>query len=390
MRRILAHWQTIMCLTGGLKILTILLAPIGGDFMSWTIGASLVVRTVLSGKIPTLSTYGVYLGVEAVLAPFFWIWTLLPIEHPQLTNIVNHTAPAIYLGLVMKLPILFFDALTVILLLRLVRQVTKSERNSILAGLTWFVNPFNFYMLYFFGAMDIIPIAVFLLALNLGLDNRWFRCGFATIVAGLLRIFAFAVLPFFLPLTKTKPARNSLILGSLFPIACAVLVLYLGSDTLATVLSVPARQTWLLEFLGMSIGTMDFVKLSPVLMGLQLFIVFRYWRPDSNIVHLASASLLSLLLGATVYGGSSQHFLWVSPLLSACVAINPKESWIFVLTFLSALLSPTVNPFGRWTPAHEVVDTLLSGAFYAMKATYLVSLNTWNLRVFTFKSAAAD
>ncbi len=374
-------------MTGGLKLLAILLVPIGGDFKSWVIGASLVLQTTLAGKVPALSAYGVYLGIEVVLAPFFWAWTILPIQHPQLTAIIQHTAPAIYLGLLMKLPIFLFDTLTLILLLRLVRHIATAQSSSVLAGLTWFVNPFNFYMLYFFGAMDIIPIAVFLLALNFGFDNRWFRCGFATIVTGLLRVFSFAVLPFFLPLTKTKPARLSLIIGSAFPIAFAIVVLYLSKDTFATVLNVPAKQSWLLEFLGFGIGSVQLVKLSPVLILLQLYIVFRYWRHDANIVHLASVSLLALLLGATVYGGSSQHFLWVSPLLSACVAIDSKDSWLFVLTFLSAFLSPTVNPFGPWTPAHSVVDTFLSGAFYAMKGIYLVRLNLSNLQLPGFNSA---
>ncbi len=355
--------------------------------MSWVIGASLVLQTILAGKLPALSTYGVYLGIQAVLAPFFWLWTILPIEHPQLTAILQHTAPTIYLAFLMKLPIFLFDILTLILLVRLVRRVTTSESSSILAGLTWFVNPFNFYLLYYFGAMDIIPIAIFLLALNFGFDKRWFRCGFATIVTALLRVYAIAALPFFLPLTKTKPARFSLVVGSLAPIAFAIVVLYLSKDTLGTVLNVPAKQSWLLEFLGFSIGSNQFLKLSPVLILLQLYIVFRYWRADASIVHLASVSLLALLLGATVYGGGSQHFLWVSPLLSACLAIHPRDSWIFVLTFFSALLSPTVNPFGPWTPAHPVVDTFLSGAFYAMKATYLVRLNISNLQVPGFTSA---
>jgi hypothetical protein len=378
MLKILEHWKAIVYFTAALKVLAILLVPIGGDFLSWTISASRVLHIFLAGKIPSLSAYGVYLGIDTFLAPFFWIWTILPIEHPQLRNIVNHTAPAIYLGLIMKLPIFLFDIVSLVLLLRLARRITKSPRNSSLAGLTWFVNPFNFYMMYFFGAMDIIPIAIFLLAINFGLDNRWFRCGFSTVAAGLLRLFAFAALPFFLPLTKTRTTRSSFVVGSLLAMAFVIVGLYLTNESLATVLSLPAKEVWLLEFLGLGIGT-QFVKLTPVLILLQLYIVIRYWRHDSNVVHLASVSLLAILVGATVYGGSSQHFLWVSPLLSACLAIHPKEWWIFALTFLSALLSPTVNPFGSWTPAHPVVDTFLSGAFYGMKATYLVRLNLLNL-----------
>ncbi len=347
MRKILRHWRKIAYSVGGLKILAILLIPIGGDFMSWTTGASLVLQNILVGKIPTLSTYGVYLGIEVFLAPFFWIWTILPIEHPKLTQLVQHSASTTALAFMMKLPIFLFDILTLIVLLRLVRRVTNSDRRSVAAGLTWFANPYNFYLLYFFGAMDIIPVAVFLLALNFALEDRWFRSGVSTVVSAALRLFAFATWPFFIPLTKTKATRNSFIIGSVVPIALVVGVLYLSHDTLATVFNIPAKQSWLLEFLGMTIGPTQFVKLSPVLILLQLYIVARYWRPNAGIVPLASVSLLSLLVGATVYGGGSQHFLWVSPLLSACLAICPRDAWIFVLTFISALLSPTVNPFGQ-------------------------------------------
>jgi len=342
-----------------------------------------VLQTILSGKLPALSTYGVYIGIETILAPFFWIWTLLPVEHPNLTNLVQHTTPTISLAFLMKLPIFLFDVATLTLLLRIVRHLTHSEEKSIVAGLTWFVNPFNFYMLYFFGAMDIIPVAVFLLAIDCELRDQWFRSGIATIFSGLLRLFAFATCPFFIPLTKTKPTAFKFIVGLTIPLVIVIGLLYLSHDTIATVFNIPAKQFWLLEFLGFDLWGMQFIKLSPVLVLLQLYVVLRFWRPSTNIVYLASVSLLALLLGATLYGGEAQHFLWVCPLLSACVALQPEDSWVYVLTFLTALLSPTVNPFGPWMPERVVLDTFLAGVFYAMKAIYLLRLNLWNLRFLT-------
>jgi hypothetical protein len=381
MQGVLVHWRKIIYSVCGLKFLAILLLPIGGDLLNWTIGASSVLQTVLAGKLPALSTYGVYVGIETVLAPFFWVWTNLPVEHPNLTNLVQHTAPTVSLALIMKIPIFLFDTATLILLLRVVRHITNSEQKSIVAALTWFVNPFNFYMLYFFGAMDIIPIAVFMLALDFGLDGRWFRCGVSTIISGLLRLFAFAVYPFFFPLTKTKPNRGNLILGSVLPLVFMIGLLYLSRDTLATVFNIPAKEFWLLEFLGFNVLGMQFVRWSPVLVLFQLYVVFRFWRQDTNIVYLASVSLLALSLGATLYGGESQHFLWVSPLLSACVAMRLEDSWIYVLTIFTALMAPTVNPFYQWTPEPILLDTFLAAAFYAMKATYLLKLNLSNLRI---------
>jgi hypothetical protein len=135
-----------------------------------------------------------------------------------------------------------------------------------------------------------------------------------------------------------------------------------------------------LEFFGWNVMGIQFVKVSPVLVLFQLYVVLRFWREDTNIVYLASVSLLALLLGATLYGGEAQHFLWVSPLLSACLAMRSEDSWIYVLTFFTALTAPTVNPFGPWTPEPIVLNTFLAGAFYAMKATYLLKLNLSNFQ----------
>jgi hypothetical protein len=383
MHKILTHWRTIIYCFCGLKLLAILLLPIGrqpGDFADWIAGASSLLQTILAGKLPTLSTYGVYIGIETILAPFFWLWTILPVEHPNLANLVQHTASTVSLGLLMRLPIFLCDAATLILLMRAVRRITNSEQKSIVAGLTWFVNPFNFFMLYFFGAMDIIPIAFFLLAINFELGGRWFRFGVSAIVSGLLRLFAFIAYPFFIPLTKTRPTRASFIFGSIVPIAFAICVIYFSGDSLATVSNIPATQSWLLEFFGWNVMGLQFVKLSPVLVLFQLYVVLRFWRDDTNIVYLASVSLLALLLAGTLYAGERQHFLWVSPLLSACVAMRSEDSWIYILTFFTALIAPTVNPFCPCTSEPIVFNTFLGGAFYAMKATYLLKLNLSNFQ----------
>jgi hypothetical protein len=382
MHSILVHWRKIIYCFCGLKLLAMLLLPVsepGGDFGNWMVEAESVLQTMLSGHMPALSRYGVYIGIELILAPFYWLWTILPVQHPELTNLVQHTAPTISLGFVMKLPIFLCDVATLILLLRIVRHITNSEPKSIIAGLAWFVNPFNFMMLYSFGAMDIIPIAVFLLAINFGLSGRWFRFGVSVIVSGLLRLFAFVAYPFFIPITRTKESKVYFIFGSIVPIALAIGLIYLSGDTLAAVVNIPVEQSWLLEFLGWNVLGMQFVRMSPVLVLFQLYVVARFWTKSANIVQLATVPLLALSIGATLYGGESQHFLWVSPLLSACVAMRLEDSWIFILTFFTAIMAPTNNPFYGSLPEPLLRDTFLAGAFYAMKAVYLLRLNLANL-----------
>lgn len=384
MSRFLNHWRMIAVLVGFFKILIIWFTPVivESDFWNWTMGASLVLNTVLAGRFPALSSFGVYVGILTILAPFFWLWTILPIEHSPLPNLVNYTTPAISLALTMKLPIFLCDILAGILVSRIVREIKHSERSSKIAFLVWFANPYNWYWLYVFGSMDILPTALVLLAVLFGMNSRWVRCGFYTTIAGLLRVAPFAALPFFLPLTKTQSTRNRLLLGAFFPLACTIGLLFATTtDTLATIVEAPLRQGWLMAFLGGNVtGGGQFVKLTPVLMIIQLYVVLWYWKSNPNIVHLTSVSFLALLLGATLYGGSFQHFIWVSPLLSASVALHPEESWIFALTFITASLSPPLYPINQWIPAREILDPFFAAAFYAMKATYLVRLNLWNLK----------
>lgn len=392
MPKILENWRVIAWILGGLKMALILLVPVPfpshvSDFVAWIVSASRVVALLNAGKFPTVSYFGAYLGIDLFLTPFFWLWTILPIQHPPVHDILNYTIPGISLIFLMKLPILISDILAGIFAMRLVERITKSERQSRIGFLTWFANPYNFFWLYVFVAMDVIPAAIVLLALTFGLETKWFRNAFAMTIAGFLRLFPFAALPFFFHLAKPRQSRLNLIAGFLIPTTCLIAVLYAAKGgAIGDLLSIPVNQTWLFEFLGgrehsWTTGRGEILVLTPLLFLAQLFVVFRFWKADSNIVHLAAVSFLTILVGATTYGGSSQHFIWVSPLLSVCVALHPEESWVFALTFITAYLSPAAFPFNlqQFAPARQSFDSLLAGAFYAMKATYLIRLNLWNI-----------
>ena len=396
MTGVMAKWRAFAVLLIPIKILIILSTPLGfsttasvSDFSNWILGAATIFKSLSAGTIPCWSPgFGVYFGIELILTPFFWVWTMLPIQHPPMLNLVNFSVPAMTLALLMKLPIFFSDIVTGILLSRLIRKLTRSKTSSALASLTWFVNPFNIYWLYVYGAMDIIPTAIVLLALNFGFDNEWLRTGICTVVAGLLRVFPFVSLPFLLLLARVKLARIYLFVGSLIPIIlviCAFFIRETGGCSLTGVLSIPGREPWLLRFLGLDIvggGSWAFiVKLAPVVILVQLYVVLRYWRNDSNIVHLVSVSFLALMLGADVYGGSAYHFIPVSPLLSACLALHPQEeTWLYTLIFITAILFPGIQWLGWLFPIYPVIGTFLAGAFYAAKAGYLIRLNMWNFK----------
>lgn len=397
MHKILGKWRLIGIIIGSLKILAIFLIPVlpTSDFMNWVHGAKNVLIFLSAGQAPHLSTFGAYLGIDIVLVPFFWVWTVLPIQHPALHDMVNYTAPTVSLLFLMKMPIFLSDTLVGILLSRLVGKIAESDRRRGIAFLAWYANPYNIYWLYAYGAMDAIPASIVLLALILVVSRRWARSGFAIAIGSLMRIYPFFVLPFLLPLTNTKATRLRFIAGFMLPLVCVICVAYAtATGTIANILTVAFNEPWLFDFLGgrehsWTTAGGQILILTPVLMLTQFYLVLRFWRHDSNIVHLASVSLLALSLGATIYAGSSQHFIWVSSLLSASLALHPEETWIFALTFVTAYLSPAVYPFNlsMFNPARLVVDNFLAGAFYSMKAIYLLRVNLSNIRsLHTFNS----
>src|SRR5208337_288121 len=246
------------------------------------------------------------------------------------------------------------------LLYKLVRQMTNSERKSQIALLSWYCNPFNIYWIEAFGAMDAIPTFILVLAIVLGMKRRWFSCGICAAIAGILRIFPLLVFPFLFAQSKAKSWREYALLlsGFLLPLVCAITAMYKsGAGTLSMIASLPQGEYWLLDFLGVNLN--QYVKLTPVLLVVQFFITIYYWR-RSTLVQGATVALLTLFVGALPYGGYGYHFLWVSPLLSACVSLNFDELWVFIFHFCNCVII-SANDFYSVTFAQCLRTTVRRG-----------------------------
>lgn len=377
-----------------------LFEPPTGELLRWTLGANLALEYLSGGRLPPISTTGPYGMMFLVLAPFFWLWTILPIQHPSLAVMQCYTGPCnsqtpisalIGLSAVMKIPTFVFDLLTGALIYRFVRHITNSQRRSSLGFLAWYVNPFNFGWLYLYGYLgDLIPAALVVLAVILANDKKWFRSGAWTCIASVLRIFPVVILPFLLSKVKTGWTRAyfSLFSGFLSLIILWLVIEYATAGaTLATIFAVPLQWDYLLDVFAPNIPVGQFVRWTPVLIALQFYVVLRFWKADANVVHLTTVSILALLLGAGPIFQQNQ-FLWVSPLLSICLALHPDELWIFILVFSTDVTCDycgflsgytflgNLVPHGAWG---WLPNLTIAGAFYAFKAAYLVKLNLENL-----------
>jgi len=377
---ILSKWRIIIVAIIAMKLLLIILVTpwVWGDLFNWTRGASVALRFISTGRFPPLSVTGVYGPIEILLVPFFLAWTKLPIPHPPLYRsfLTNYSISAISLNIMMKLPPFLADIATGGLLSKLVKQITKSDSKARIALLSWYVNPFNLYYIEVFGAMDTIPAAIIVLGLILGMESKWFRSGICASIGTVLRIYPLFMLPFLLTTIKTKLLRRyaALLAGFLLPLTAALITMYAyGAGTITMLAALPQQEYWLLDFLGVTL--LQNVKLTPVILVIQLFVTIYFWRKNS-ILHAATVSLLALSVGALPFGGSEQNFIWVSPLLSACLAVNLDEMWVFVFTFATACLYPSIIPYQGLT----YITPLLAGAFYGAKATYLTKINFENIR----------
>ncbi|MGA2784319.1 MAG: hypothetical protein ABSF09_06450 [Candidatus Bathyarchaeia archaeon] len=384
--RILARWRIVFALVSGIKLLLMVWAPTYGDLFNWAGGAKLVLEFLSAGRFPAVSATGVYGPLQLVLSPFFWLWIMLPVDHPSILFIQgssHSTLSAISLIFLMRLPTLLADIAIGVLLFKLVRRITSSDQKGTVAFLLWYANPFNIFWIEVFGGMDVIPTLVLVLAVVIGSNREWFKSGLCVAVATVLRIFPILTFPFFVLAVKGGRTRAYAFLfsGFLLPLIGGLVVLYItGAGTMVSMLNTPLREYWLLDFLGFKL-TNQFVRLVPVLLAIQFYVVIRYWK-DPGLIHLVAVSLLSLLVAHT-YGGINHHFIWVVPFLTASVAINHDEYWIFIVTFVTASLYPFIFPIPAIPLSSDIIhffDPFYAGCFYAAKAAYLIKINFKNIR----------
>src|SRR5208282_5789656 len=99
-----SKWQLILTLAIIAKLLVMVLVTPWGDLINWSAGASNVLGYLSVGRYPPISVTGVYGPLEVMLAPFFWVWTKLPINHPPLTSLpLTNSTPPFSLSILMNL-----------------------------------------------------------------------------------------------------------------------------------------------------------------------------------------------------------------------------------------------------------------------------------------------
>jgi len=387
--------MTIVLAVWAIKLILVPLPPLTSDFLNWIGGSQQVFNLLSNGKLPSVGAFGVYLGLDMFLTPFYWLWTLLPIQHVTLAEMVVHPSLARYsLMYVMKIPIIVCDFFMGLLAFNLAGKLNQSRASR--AFLSWHLNPFNWYWLYWFTTMDVVAALLVLFAIQYCINRKWSYCGLCLSLATIFRLYPILLLPFFAVYAVWVEGKRAT--GSLVYFASAFVVpIFLGMvfqgfvsgsfvAVLNTLLRFPVTQPEVHDVLGFHLASL--FTFTPFLLLMQIYVSFSRWKKNTALVLLVLPPLLILFASGISVG---LHFVWVSALLSIYYALD-NDLLLFSLTFLSGFLSPiTTGPlftryFGwdlTYQGAQPVIDLLgpcMSGVHYGAKITYLLKLNLSRLR----------
>jgi hypothetical protein len=363
------RWLYAVFAAGVLKIVIAVLVPASSDFVNWINLTSINLRLISNGHLPTLVQEGPYLGLGLFITPFYAIWSILPAPNPTISNYL--------LALTMRVPILLFDLITGILVYMIAKRLTNSGRLGELAFLLWYLNPFNMYLMispWNSGEFDIIPTAFVALSIMLASNKRWSVSGLSLCLAALLRIFPIFLFPFLLFYARrSKGATARFAAAFALPLLVFLLVempqVSSGWIMAEAVLSMPLRFPWILRYLGFPLTS--YFYLTPLLLLVQLYVCGKYWGDRSKSGMQLVLGPLLVLFVSTYH--EPYHFIWALPFLTVYCIVNRDMLSAFAVLCLAGVLSSTV--YGMPNSPVGILEPMLAGFFFGLKAVYLLSLN---------------
>ena len=330
-------WETVVFIVL-LKSMFAALTPLGYDFVLYTLS--------VIGNDQTTTWSPWIILVRGIYS--FWAW--LPMDHGNIMKAFagTHTPllPSYFLlSLLVKTPLLFGDLATAALIYRVVKAIPDSEDIARRATMLWLVNPFITIFVEMWGSVDIITVALSMVALLMILRQRGISCG-----AALAASIALKLNPIMMWLTVitwirrhnvgrkiTYPILASAplgILGYLFWFGQGIVnentvTMFFQSASISYY--TPLTQTFS-EYSG---GDSYRLGLAIAAVATYFLICSEIWpRPNPNIISLGMGGLLLLYAFAYWFPPA---FIWVVPLISIWWAQN-KSSFPTVFYMLLALL----------------------------------------------------
>jgi len=381
-------WTVAAIVAVSVKAAITVFAPhVSSDFENWIGIASVAASAILHGTLPSVEKMGAYTGMAIFLAPFFIAWTASPIAHPPFLKAISqpYSIEGYSLILFMKLPILLFDLLAGIVIVRIVSNL-RPKSAPVVAFFVWYLNPYPWYLMEYAGTFDIIPTAVLLLSVLFAMRGKWAGAGLFLAVASVLRVYPLLALPSFAVYVLAQHSRRAQIgffgaFGAPIAVGVVAQVAVMGSMSAVfnSLLQLPARQPWLQNYYGFRVTTS--LTLIPLILAVQVYLTARCWKKTHFA--LVESVLASLLIALTLAYHEPYHFTWILPLATVYLAVTRDSPFLFGLLLVSAFMSD----LGVRTYTSEgllvLLQPLSAGIFYATKAWYIIMANmkTLNPRI---------
>lgn len=215
----------------------------------------------------------------------------------------------------LKLPYLFFDILTGMLILYIFRA---EPHNGLRAFTFWILNPIVIFAVYIFGRYEVIPIFFILLCIYFLKENRIYLASLSLGIAIVSRYYALL----FLPLLLLLYCRTWMEMAKAVVITAIPIILYNAITILTSgrLVSVDFAESHFVDYLlamNFDIGWVG-QKIYIFVAVYTCILLFVYYKKKSEnrIVDFTAYSLIILLL---IYATSlfhPQYFVWFIPFLA--------------------------------------------------------------------------
>ena len=358
-------------------LLTVFVLPVSpqSDFAHWVQVAAFTEALVRQGSLPPISAYT---GMALLLAPFYAVWSALPIAHPPLSQAIGSTSESgLLLVFVMKLPILLSDLIAGGLVAAIAASLSSREA-ALKSLLVWYLNPYAFYLMEYHGTFDIVATAIVLAAIFFAIKGRWASAGFSLSIASVLRLYPALLFPVFLYYAvraRRKWSAARMVLSFAGLILAGLLLVGLGSGSLSSVINLivnlPLAEPWLSDFSAFEVS--PYLTLTPLAVAAQIYLVAAYWKKGIGMTGIANSVLATLLALLLTSYHHFYHFTWVIPLLTLYFVVAEQSPTLFILILVGAYL----DSLGYYTTNSTITlfQPLFAGIFYGAKAAYSLEIN---------------
>jgi hypothetical protein len=346
-----------------IKCIVAALTPFGIDFINWV----LIGRSFQTGN----TFPGIYTGPGFILAAVYGVW-LAATHNPQ---VVDQFFQAYWTGptlgppsstifafaFVMKTPLLLADALTVYLIMQVVKRSTSSEERALTAGLLWASSPL-ILLLEMGTTVEIYPAllimmgsyAIYLSKIKTG--SALFALGSALRLAPLLFSWVYV-----LALARSRKYRALAeflaVQFAFFGFGATYVVFRYGSNALLQLFAerpgilIGEGLIFLGPFLSSGIG------LNPYGLGLgttfALLVAYIVTKPTVWQNRTLGVEVVGLLgTYFALVGFFIQFFLWIVPTLVVFAVTTKFGSRRFLLVTSLGLLSAFIGAALRWGTAN--------------------------------------